>query len=102
MKYEFTVRAEHVEASGLRPRPPPLVLRSQGRRGIRVVASRRTERATTHAFVILSDDDSRALKFRPSTKGSGVAQTPARAFAGGSRGLAPHPIAVDCGFVTKR
>jgi len=26
MKYEFTVRAEHVEASGLRPRPPPLVL----------------------------------------------------------------------------
>ena len=93
------------------------------------MASRRTERATTHAFrhperrplpyakfrppgtgatlgsqsaVILSDDDSRALKFRPSTKGSGVAQTPARAFAGGSRGLAPHPIAVDCGFVTKR
>src|SRR5437870_13076844 len=55
MKYELTVRAEPVEASGLRPRPPPLVLRSQGRRGIRVVASRRTERATTHAFVILSD-----------------------------------------------
>jgi len=26
MKYELTVRAEPVEASGLRPRPPPLVL----------------------------------------------------------------------------
>ena len=33
MKYELTVRAEPVEASGLRPRPPPLVLRSQGQRG---------------------------------------------------------------------
>jgi hypothetical protein len=56
MKYEFTDRAACRPSEGgcrsIRPptSPPPLVLRSQGRRGIRVVASRRTERATTHAF----------------------------------------------------